>query len=228
MGRCDTDQNVMSRVLPLLTLGVFIVLLFNMLDQDRINRTATLFDRQPVIVSKMIAEEWLSSETRCAAAADEFDILARAIVAVEELARTRLEQVLEAGAVKLFFAFGARAPDLSIGPGQIRVSTMKRALRSISISGEGMPPEQEIANGLFDQCGALSAAKFIIEKDIGAHLENDGLLSRAEVLRIAKLWNGQSNRSAGEAAIANLRYRELVYQTFLAMRSKTMLTHGSK
>jgi hypothetical protein len=142
--------------------------------------------------------------------------LARAIFAVETAATSRSERVVEDVAARVLPYLGLPVPALSLGPGQIRYSTLTTALPDLQSS-----LADANATSLLDYCKALSIA----ERIIALHLkvpEANSLLSRDDILRIAKEWNGQRGTHDQIGLLAGLRYQELVYQTMIAIRFKSI------
>jgi hypothetical protein len=181
-----------------------------------------LEDQNPVLAGTKLASEGAIPLIQCSGSeATEIQLLARAIFAVETLASGRLERFVESSLIRASLPFGLSPPDYSIGLGQIRPSIVER-IKPTSLAGAPhfkLETKREIISALLQPCEALRIGSYILENDIHAQCDGYGLLPRKEVLRAARIWNGQSAANPGEAALAGLRYQELVYQTFIALRS---------
>jgi hypothetical protein len=186
-----------------------------------------LEDQNPVFAGAKLASEGAIPLNGCSGSeTTEIQLLARAIFAVETLASGRLERFVESSLVRVSLPFGLRPPDFSIGLGQIRPSTVER-IKPTSLAGAPdlkLETKREIVRALLEPCEAMRIGSYILENDIRAQCDELGLLPRQEILRAARIWNGQSVANSGEAALAGLRYQELVYQTFIALRSLAHLT----
>jgi len=180
-----------------------------------------LEDQDPILAGRRLARDWSIPAAECSTAPQtEYQLLARAIFAVETLASGPLERAAENLLVWGSLALGRVPPDFSIGPGQIRRSTAERARSALRADELSVVPlvSREIIQALLKPCEALRIGSLILERDIHAQLDAQGLLPRPEILRAASIWNGQSSHDQGEASLAGLRYRELVYHTFIALR----------
>ena len=92
--------------------------------------------------------------------------LAFSAVAVEKFNRGTLHRQLENIYSKLVYSLAGHYPDLSLGPAQIKPSTIRQAhFRNPKIANEdylSFQSEQEVAEQLFDECRALAAASFVM------------------------------------------------------------------
>jgi hypothetical protein len=143
--------------------------------------------------------------------------LAQAIFAVEQLASGPLKRGSSNFLIFLFLRFGFSPPDFSLGPGQIKVSTLRKA-QSENIKTVLKQAGARPWDIILDSCRSLDIAVMLLRDEMQIKADTSGLLPRSEVLRAAKLWNGQASTASAEGAIANARYRELVYQTFVSLR----------
>lgn len=187
-----------------------------------------LEDQNPVLAGAKLASEGAIPLSGCSGSeATEIQLLARAIFAVETLASGRLERFVESSLLRASLPFGLSSPDFSIGLGQIKPSIVER-INLTSLAGEPhlkLETKREIVRALLQPCEALRIGSYILENDIRAQRDELGLLPRQEILRAARIWNGQSAANSGQAALAGLRYQELVYQTFIALRSSAHLSN---
>jgi hypothetical protein len=149
--------------------------------------------------------------------------LAKALIAVEKVATSRLERWLEEVVVRSAVAVHVAPPDWSIGPAQIRISTALAAARETDAPATSFATviTHKVpfsVTDLLSACGAQRHAISVI-RWIAAR-NNVGLLQlgRASIIEIASRFNGQVTVPTDEAAIANHIYREFVYQVFQELR----------
>ena len=123
--------------------------------------------------------------------------LALAFVTVETFATPYVESGSRGLVVEGATRVGVRVPDISIGPGRIRLDTARSALmRSASpdLKSYRNLDDAELAKKLLERCDAAKIAALILEdvmRDLGR--TSDALDLR--VIRIAaKRYNGQSDR----------------------------------
>jgi hypothetical protein len=81
-----------------------------------------------------------------------------------------------------------------------------------------MPAPLELVEQLEDWCKGQDIGVQLVSRLYGVKVGHDRLIPRSEILRAAALWNGQGRSARIEAVIANARYRELVYETMVALR----------
>lgn len=149
---------------------------------------------------------------------DDHDLLAGALAAVESLNTGFLERNIEEVLVRLAVFARLPVPDFSIGPGQIRPSTAKAAIRDGKAGG--LSPgdlgsaQQAIALQLLDPCSALDWAARILKGYEPAPAAPTGRLNREAVMDLAGKYNSQMMAATNEAVVANYLYRELIYQVF--------------
>jgi hypothetical protein len=137
--------------------------------------------------------------------ADEVDALARALITVESLATPTMETWWRSALVHMLYRMGAPVPDLTYGPGRVRLSTARLVLGSADETDAG------IALRLLDYCQA---------KDIVVQLASNLLAAEgsqidpASIGRVAVRYNGQAKAQTLEAAIAHEAYKRLVLELF--------------
>jgi hypothetical protein len=191
------------------------------MQRARIDDFVKLMDRDPVAAAGQIAASADRDCQRGKADAEYFH-LARALFAVETLARSRSEAIAERAITGTFLAFGGTGPDLSVGEGQIRISMLRKALVAIPASerprGEHF---HDAVRTLFERCRALDLAVLILRHHVNVRPAGDALLPRGEILRVARFWNGQTQPQSREAFIAGQRYQDLVYRTVMALRFRS-------
>lgn len=164
--------------------------------------------------------------TQCNAPSSEYIALSTAIFMVERLASGYLKRAVTNLIGSAYVALGIAPPDFSFGPGQIKISTLMRA-HSDNIKGILTQDVGRVMDAIVDDCSSLALSASLLRDEMHIGTGTDGLLPRSEVLRAAGLWNGQIATTSAEAAIANARYRELVYQTFINLRFSRALEKGA-
>ncbi|MGF1619007.1 MAG: hypothetical protein ACFCUR_00155 [Rhodomicrobiaceae bacterium] len=193
------------------------------MQRSRIDDFVKLMDRDPVAAAGQLAAS-ADRDCRRGTADAEIFSLARALFAVETLARSRSEAIAERAITRTFLAFGGTGPDLSVGEGQVRISTLRKALAAIPASERPAGGDfHDAVRALFERCRALDLAVLIIRHHVNVRPAGDALLPRGEILRVARFWNGQTQPQSREAFIAARRYQELVYHTFMALRFRSSL-----
>ena len=141
--------------------------------------------------------------------ADEVDALARALITVESLATPTTETWWKSALVRVLHRTGAPLPDLTYGPGRVRLSTARLVLTGADES------DASIALRLLDYC----QAKDIVVRLVSNLLKADGGTSPshidpASVGKVAVHYNGQAKARTLEAAIAHEAYKRLVLELF--------------
>jgi hypothetical protein len=141
--------------------------------------------------------------------AAEVDALARALITVESLATPTTEAWGKSALVGMLHWANAPIPDLTYGPGRVRLSTARRVLAGAEET------DASIALRLLDYCQA---------KDIVARLVSDLLkagggsspshVAPASIGKVAVHYNGQAKAQTLEAAIAHEAYKRLVLELF--------------
>ena len=163
-----------------------------------------------------------TGEESCPADAERVDEyrLVRAIFLVERLAVPGVKRWAARWLVRLSLIAGIDPPDFSLGMGQIKLSTLTKLRDQAKSRGEAveMPAPLELVEQLEDWCKGQDLGVQLVSRLYGVKLGDDRLIPRSEILRAAALWNGQGRSARIEAVIANARYRELVYETMVALR----------
>jgi len=156
----------------------------------------------------------------------DFDLLAAALAAVEQLATGRVEIAAEAAIVRLAIVTGLGAPDFSLGPGQIRPSTVEAALLSADNSlsiGNRAHSRQQIAHDLLQDCKGHQLSVLVLTSLSKPKKAETNALNREDIMRIAGAYNAQLTTPSHEAALAHYLYRELTYQVFLELKFQALL-----
>jgi hypothetical protein len=136
---------------------------------------------------------------------DEVDMLARALITVESLATPTAEAWSKRALIRVLHWAGTPLPDLTYGPGRVRLSTARRVLAA-DLS------DSSIALRLLDYC----QAKDIVARLVSGLLEADGSphIDAASIRKVAVRYNGQGEAATLEAAIAHEAYKRLVIELF--------------
>jgi hypothetical protein len=137
--------------------------------------------------------------------------LLTALSGVESFARSGLERLVEAAMLRAAMLLHVNPPDLSYGPLQIRLSTMRKIL----------PDRDADPLLLLETCSARRIARSIIEHEVGVPLGQGSTLTRPQVLAAAAVFNGQSTTPSGSNAagiVASRVYQEVVYHLFQQAR----------
>lgn len=154
-------------------------------------------------------------------APDEFDILADALAAVEQLGTGIIERSLETLIVRFFSAVRLPMPDLSLGAGQIRPSTVEEALQGAAAFSESLANDRDrrqIALALLERCENHKFGVLVVKMLAKPLSLPPDRLRREHITRLAGDYNAQISSPTNEAAIANYLYRELTYQVFQELR----------
>jgi hypothetical protein len=141
--------------------------------------------------------------------AAEVDALARALITVESLATPVVESWWKSALVGMLHWANAPIPDLTYGPGRVRLSTARRVLAGVEET------DASIALRLLDHC----QAKDIVARLVSALLKADGgpspsHIDPASIGMVAVRYNGQAEAQTLEAAVAHETYKRLVLELF--------------
>ena len=142
-------------------------------------------------------------------AADEVDTLARALITVESLATPTSEVWWKGALVQVLHWAGAPLPDLTYGPGRVRLSTARRVL-----AGDD-EFDASIALRLLDYCQAKDiVARLVSEPSERRGRDRSPHVDPASIGKVAVHYNGQAKARTLEAAIAHEAYKRLVIELF--------------
>ncbi len=150
---------------------------------------------------------------------DDADNLISALFALERFAVSPFEATVEALAVRAA-RLGLTPPDWSYGPGQIRLS---RAL-SLSAGANGTPARPaEVASALLEPCSARLVARRLIATAPGGSVAkaDEGVLGRADIVRLAGAYNGQAAPADADAMLAHSLFNRIVYHLTLHYRHES-------
>lgn len=157
-------------------------------------------------------------------------LVAQALVAVERFATSSLERTVEEGVARALLALKLPVPDLSLGDGQIKLSTVQ----SLKV-GEGsrarplyeQAGDARIVEDLLDPCRNQMVSALLVESYRNGQALSPTGYGRADLLKVAALYNGQKDNSALKARLSNTVYNELVYELYLLYRFEALATGGA-
>ena len=140
--------------------------------------------------------------------ATDLDRLMSAIVIVEDFAHSRAWKLAEATLVGALSLAGAPIPDLTLGDGEIRPSTARRA-------GAGEGPALPLR--LLDPCANRQIGVAVLAWIAREHGLADRPLDHAAIVAIAAAYNGQGAPHEPAQLIANATYDEVVYDLYYGL-----------
>ena len=118
-------------------------------------------------------------------AADEVDTLARALITVESLATSTTEAWWKSALVWVLHWTGAPLPDLTYGPGRVRLSTARLVLAGAHLS------DASIALRLLDYCQAKDIVARLVSNLLTAEGWTRPHIDPASIGKVAVHYNGQ-------------------------------------
>ena len=143
------------------------------------------------------------------------EALVRALMTVESFATPRFEAWWKTGIVRAGALLGLPIPDLTYGPGRVRLSTADAAIRA---NGE-TANDAKLATRLLDSCETKRIVAAVVAQILNAEERGDQAhLDLAAVHTVARIYNGQSEALSPEAAVAHETYDALVYALFQRYR----------
>jgi hypothetical protein len=133
--------------------------------------------------------------------------LTRALVTVESFATPVAETLSKGALVHLFASAGLPPPDLTYGPGRIRLSTA----RAVSQGADGAT----LSLRLLDYCETAEIAALVVRDILASEAKAGQTIDLAAVRSVAGRYNGQQRKASGaEAALAHETYTALVYALY--------------
>jgi hypothetical protein len=149
------------------------------------------------------------------------EALVRAIITVESLATSGIERWWKSGLVHVAGPLGFGIPDLTYGPGRLRLSTARAAVRASDALG-GTATDAEVAERLLDYCETKQIVALVVAEILKSRAPREGSepvrLDLADVRAVARIYNGQEPARTPEAAVAHATYTALVYALFQRYR----------
>jgi len=146
----------------------------------------------------------------------DWDALVRALITVESFATPTIESWWKGIVVHLAAAWGMPVPDLTYGPGRIRLSTAGAVVKGMYARGDGVgvPPDAALAKRLLDYCDTKQIVSVLVSDTLLLQGGDQSHLNRKAIRHVARVYNGQSEPDTPEAAIAHETYNALVYALF--------------
>jgi len=187
--------------------------------------------KSPATAAGMIAQNFGAASAICHPVGfrDDIENLISALFALERFAMSPFERRVESLLARFGPRLGFAPPDLSYGPGQIRLSRavslmghdtvpMGRLSGSTLVTENGAttPGHVKMARVLMEPCGARGVARRLILSallDCCAHDSTGPRLERADIMRVAAVYNAQAapgNRTT-KAALAHRLFNEVTY-----------------
>ncbi len=148
-----------------------------------------------------------------------FGELMSAITLAEQHGTTQFERAFEAVMVSGFDLLGQQPPDYSLGPGQIRPSTVIKALSALKPTDEAWQiGHSTVARRLLDPCWNHRFGVVVIRWIAAEHHIDEMRLGRPEIRAIAISYNGDGSATSVEGWVASEVYAELVYHLYFQLR----------
>ena len=147
-------------------------------------------------------------------------ILTRAIVAVEYVEHSALENFMETVAVKIAARLGMSVPDLSLGPAQMRPSTVCRLLPEHEGCLNSVP-HQDVALSLLSRCRNIQLAQQLVAVMLGKQRVEYAAFDPKVASAVAREYNGQQDNG-----LENLIYRALVTHIYVNNLARLSLEAG--
>jgi hypothetical protein len=147
--------------------------------------------------------------------------LVRAIITVENLATPKIETWWKSALVHAAANLGLRVPDLTYGPGRVRLSTAREAIGANGDlnNASGVSTDAEVAARLLDYCETKQVVAAVVQQILASRgREPLARLDLASVRTVARIYNGQAEPLTPEAAVAHETYTALVYALFQRYR----------
>lgn len=148
--------------------------------------------------------------------------LAAAFLTVETFATSRLESWTRYLIVNVATFVGVAPPNISVGPGRIRLKTARLALEHSALSNleyYRRLPDDLLAKELLRSCASVQIATAILETLRRQHPQLADEINWEFIREATRIYNGQLGRpSSLDAAISGEIYFALVYQTFQRYR----------
>jgi len=175
--------------------------------------------RDPAEAAMLIARNWPTDLAKCGDQGLSRDVqaLLGALFAIEGFATGRLERLAETATARLASVVGVGPPDLSYGPGQIRLSAAERVLARYDQLTIARP---QLAERLLDACFSRYVASLIVA-DLAEFQLPIGILARVDVIKAIALYNGQrapDSTPPTRTAVSHAVYREVAYHLFQLFR----------
>ena len=199
-------------------------------EQDRV---LNLSKGDPAVLAEMLLSRAELERHACGAEATanetDSDRLATAITVVESFATTRFHRTAESLVIHTAVWLGIAVPDLSIGEGQIRVSTAERALQTYDARvPSDIGERRKIALRLLDPCGGHRLGVLVLKLLATERGVATTALDHKKIVMLAAAYNGQSPARSPYDMVPNQTYNEVVYNLFLALCFQAIRTNPRK
>jgi hypothetical protein len=148
---------------------------------------------------------------------DDLDNALSALFALEQFGVSTLELEFERLAATASQWLGFTPPDFSYGPGQIRLSRALVLMQDDAPPGARTLDSHDAAARLLDACTARPVARALVSADVALHLQT-GVLSRDQVVAVAKAYNAQGSSRSADALLASRMYNGVAYHLVLHFR----------
>lgn len=185
------------------------------------------YDAHPAKDISDIVRKYGPAVNDCKPGTDEdLDALAASFLTVETFATP----VLSGWARSAIMALGSALdmpPDISFGPGRIRLSTARSALIQAGSTGtghSGSRSDREIVYELMTACGSLRIAVEILKELAAKKRPANRVIDRSFVRDVAREYNGQRGSDAMAAHLSAEIYFDLVYNSFQYFRFAALLS----
>lgn len=221
----DIKGRVMHMIAILMILLAFVLGGFHVVD---------LYDRERLLTrhfgdlrkaAQLINESYGPDIASCSyiEEPDDLDRLVHALVTVESFATTKLERFVENALVRTALALSVAVPDFSLGMGQIRPSTVEKALAN---SGRGslLEPSHslQMRYSLLEVCGNLRLARLVVVDIMEEQRLSSTRFDRQTVTNVAKKYNGHVEASSLASGFSHAVYNEVVFNLFQLYRFQSL------
>jgi hypothetical protein len=139
------------------------------------------------------------------------EALTRALITVESFATPRVETWWKDFLARALAWAGLSLPDLTYGPGRVRLSTAERALSTGSLPST----DSELGVRLLDYCQTQDIVSALVSEILRSQGSGErSSLDLPAVRRVASAYNGQAAPTTPEAVVAHETYNALVFALF--------------
>ncbi len=202
-------------------------------DAQRADVRVAVLD-SPAAAAGIISRRFGAEAAIChpAAQSDDTENLISALFALERFAVSPFETSVETMLVRASLWLGIAPPDLSYGPGQIRLSRAlsvsddveAHALPAASANAQAGRPgarSREMVLALLEPCAARATARRLVLQALAAccaRVDPGGVLARSDIVQAAAIYNAQAAPRDAEAALAHHLFNQVAYHLALHYR----------
>jgi hypothetical protein len=165
----------------------------------------------------LIVSRYAPSVSACRASHSHSDIdnLAAAFVTVEIFATPTLGAWARSMVAKLAVAMNMTVPDITIGPGRIRLRTARDALRATESQDGQSLTDRSLVREVLSLCGSAHVARAILNEIMQQDYRSGGRIDFKFIHLATRIYNGETAQMPSiEARISANIYFNLVYHTF--------------